>query len=331
MTAIHRSKLVLTLLAIGGCSQIIGLSDYEVDPSLDEPGSGGESAGSGGKTNAGGKTSVIPGLGGEGGAVGGTSGEGGVLNEGGVSGDGAGGDAQGGEPSVGGASGSGGSSGSGGKGGSGGTGTVLVPCDSAACCTLAAGVATGVELLEDGGFELGTVAEGNTPWTESSTNDIPAITDDTSFGWSPREGLYYAYLAGLQDETSTIWSEDVTIPNDAGWIEVTGYRLFQVDATDATNSDYSVVGFYGYEANSPDEEPFYWTDPAVTGSNGWGNVSVWTRFTASWSATPHKGKVRYLGIEGYADTYPVVTDPDDTDASSYLYDSISLKVFRCYK
>src|SRR6187402_3430643 len=157
MTRVNRSKLVFTLLALGGCSQIIGLSDYEVDPSLDEPGAGGESAGSGGKNSTGGKSNVIPSLGGEGGTAGsgqgGAGGEAGMVSEGGVSGDGAGGDAQGGVPGEGGA-------GAGGTGGTGGTGTVLVPCDSAACCALATGVATGVELLEDGGFELGTVAEG---------------------------------------------------------------------------------------------------------------------------------------------------------------------------
>jgi hypothetical protein len=326
MSYLTRSKLVLTLLTVAGCSQIIGLSDYEIDPSLDEPGSAGEtsSGASGGTTNgkggstSGGKSSVIPGAGAGGEAGEGTNGQGGSGADGGTTG--AAGD--GGQ--------NGGGTAAGGDGGQSGGGE-LVPCDSLNCCMIAGGVAKGVELLQDGGFEKGLITGGESPWTQQSTNDFETITDGSDYGWAPRGGSYYAYLSGVQEEETLLWSEDLQIPADAGWLQLTGYRIFQVDAKNAANTDYGAIGFYGYGENDPVEEPFYWTDPALTGSIGWGDVTSWTPFSASWSATPHQGQERYLQFVGYSDSYPVVDDPDATDASSYLFDSVSFKVFRCYK
>lgn len=329
MNTFTRSKLVLTLLAVAGCSQIIGLSDYEVDPSLDET-SGGDDSGSGGKSGstagngAGGKT-VIPGVGGEGGDGAGGQGGAGAGAEGGMS-SGEGGSPEAGAPPSGGKGGAGGTSGAGGKGGSGGLGggSVLVPCDSAGCCTLAGGVPTSVELLADGGMELGPISEGNPYWTRKSTGDYEPITSDET--WPAESSPYYAWLAGIEEETTVLWSEDVTIPSNAGWLQLSGYRLFEVDSHDAENYDEAAVGMYGYGDEAADEvKLFYWTDPAITDSIGWGDTADWTYFSTTFSAAPHVNKVRYLSLLGYSDAYP------EGLVSHYLFDTISLKAFTCYK
>jgi hypothetical protein len=45
-------------------------------------------------------------------------------------------------------------------------------------------------------------------------------------------------------------------------------------------------------------------------------------------ATPHQGTTRYLDFGGVADDY--FTD-DTIDGSNYMFDDLSLKVFRCYE
>lgn len=307
-----RSQLQLPLvllLTAAGCSQVLGLGDYEIDPALDTAGNGGssgdsssagkggKSAGSSGSTNEGGSP-IIP-------VQGGMAGVPTTPIEGGAGGEGGSSVGQGGMPIS--------------EGGS------PADCLTSACCSQLGGTPIGQELLVDGGFELGTVAEGLTPWTEESTNDIPAITDDTSFGWEPRDGFYYAYLSGIAGERTTIWSEDVIIPATAVWLELSGYRLFQIDTQDAVNADFAGVGFYSYDNSDPEELPFFWTAPGAN-SDGWGDAPAWTRFTKSWAAAPHVGQTRYLGIRGESDFY---SNDIDTTSSSYLFDSISLKAFHC--
>lgn len=288
------------LLLAAGCSQILGLGDYEVDPALDGPSSGGTTAGGEG---GGGQ--------GDGGTPNGAAGEGGAPGDGG-------------DPGVGGVPGNGGTPGSAGEGGAPPLGE-LVPCDSAACCTAALGLPVGVELLQDGGFEDGPVGDQLTVWTQFSTNDFEAIMT-AGLGWEPRTGEYFAYLSGYPGETTYLWSEDVLVPGDAGWLELTGYRNFQIDTEDGVNADFAAVTFFSYD-DSADEYLFFWTTPGG-GSDGWGETLSWTRFSASWSAEPHRGEIRYLALAGESDEYSTNAS---RDSSSYLFDDLSLKAFRCYR
>jgi hypothetical protein len=295
---------MLLLLAVGGCAQIIGLSDYEVDPALGDAGDGGQAQ----QGEGGGDTSGSSGKAGGGDAGVGNVGQGGEpAVQGGMpavggTGPGAGGDAQGGS----------------GQG-------ELIPCDSEVCCIAADGTVVGDELLIDGSFELGPVSAGDTPWTQSTTTTGLDLINVEGGGWTPRTGTYFAYLSGLPDEESLMWSEDVTVPVGTGWLELTGYRRFQIDVADSLNFDYALINFYGNEVDSYDEYLFDWGDPAIS-KDGWGATANWTRFSASWDAAPHAGTVRYLAFLGSSDAYPAT---GTTVASSYLYDDISLMAYRC--
>lgn len=304
-----RSVSFLTLLTIGGCAQVIGLSDYKVDPSLDGKGGkgvspeGGDGPSKGGSSA--GKSSIPQGGDDTGGSV--------ALG------------GQGGEPVA-------GSAPVGGEGGAGGG--ELVPCDSLDCCTKQGGKAVGTEIITDLGFEGGPVEDGNTAWTEESTKTLeiitPTDTDGTGLGFKSHAGMYYAYLSGIAGEQSTIYTPNFIVPKDAGWMTLTGYRIFQIDLQDATNGDFAGIGLYDPADTNPVELPFFWGAPPAH-PDGWADKSTWTKFEASWDAAPHQGKKRYMGIRGSSDTYPAAPPAGDLDSSSFLFDDVSLKVYRCYK
>jgi len=314
-----------TLAIVGGCSQVLGLGDYAVDPSL---GAGGapSDVGEGGQTSTSGKSN----MGGKGNAIAGEGpGNGGEPNtpQGGEPNTPQGGEpnaAQAGDAAIGGG-GNGTIGGAGGDGGAGGAKAVeVVPCDSTSCCTQLGGTAKGVEMLKDGGFELGTVADGLTPWTETSAQGFPLITDGVTEDATPHKGTYFAFLAGVTNETSDIQSERLKIPADAGWMVLSGYRFFQLDSekTDTVNQDFMGIGFYDYATTDPLEIPFFWDN-----SNP-GATAGWTRFQAEWDAAPHAGEARYLLLRGSTDDYG--TDTALT-ASNYMIDDLSLMAFSCYK
>lgn len=296
----HRGLLLSALAAAAGCSQIVGISDYQIDPKLDG------AAGADGGTGA---TGATP--------------PGGMKNEGGMP--------NGGQPPNEGGAPSAGSATAGEAGAAGAPGVVL-PCDSADCCLELGGTPVGVEMLKDGGFELGPVTDGDSPWTQLSTNDVEIITNDPSFGFDPKSGDYYAYLSGIAGERSTLYTETITVPSDAGWLVVSGYRLFQIDLQDSTNEDFCGVGFYEVPPAMALEIPFYWSSTADS-TDGWGDTPTWKRFEASWDAAPHQGAKRRVGLVAQSDNYPDPADvaADDLTSSSYLFDDISLKVFRCYQ
>jgi hypothetical protein len=313
-----RPKLKLTLLALlalAGCSQILGIDDYDIDKKLDGAvGGDGNQAGQG---NGGGSD------GGSNNQAGTRSSEAGE-NTGGTDTTPSGGTAGTGGTNPGGA----------GDGGGGAPMGQLIPCDSEDCCDDADGISVGLELLSDGGFETGLVSDGESPWSQDAT-DIEGITDDLLLGWTPKSGDFYAYLSGIAGETTSLYSEDLEIPADAGWLVVSGYRWFQIDEQDDVNDDLGLVGFYGYENvnGDPEELPFYWAGP-LTSTDGWGDTPAWRVFEYSWDAAPHQGTTRYLGLRGKSDEYPLDPDPTDDDpapASSYLFDDVSLEVFRCYE
>jgi|GEM_PF-4929549 len=316
------SKVHLTLgalLALGGCSQIIGISEYDIDPNLGASGAASNQGGEGGKSSAG--------------ANGTTAGEGATGGEqvplGGEQNVPQGGDQnmpQAGQPMGGGSTDVGGAPPSG----------TLIPCDSAVCCAQMGGTAVGIEVLADGGFEGGPVEDGNTAWTEQSTNEFEIISltdpdpnDTEGLNFVSHNGEYYAYLSGLDGELSSIYSPDFVVPADAGWMTVSGYRLFQIDTQDAMNDDFAAIALWDIEPDvvDPVELPFLWGAPA-THADGWGDARSWKKFERSWDATPHRGETRYLSLSGSSDSYS--TDPD-TDSSSFLFDDLSLKLYRCYQ
>jgi hypothetical protein len=283
---------LLTLVLAGGCAQILGISDYEIDPSLND-GEGGDGSASGGNGQEGGS--------------GGSTTQGGEPTTGGNEGDG-------GEPVVGGGAPVGGS-------GEGGASGELVPCDSPACCAAEGGTPIGGELLQDGGFELGTYAEGNTPWEEYSEQGYAIITDGFAEMVTPRVGQYMAFLAGVALEISTLQSETLSIPPNSGWFEVSGYRWFEIDDTDPVNEDFMSIGLFNFATDDLEELPFFWELDSATGS--------WTRFSTTFNASPHGNKDLYLLLLATTD------DIDDGSiplgGSNFMMDEVSLKLFSCFR
>jgi hypothetical protein len=309
MRKLNRNLTLATLLTLGGCAQIIGISDYDIDPKLGTAGSamtdGGETS-AGGKSDTGGKSSSP---GGDGPSNGGDT----TLPQGG-------GQTlpQGGEAPLG---------GGGADTGTGGAPPLgeVVPCDSAECCTQLGGTAVGVELLKDGGFELGTPDDGS-PWKEvSTTTSNEVIINDLSFGFAPKAGDWFVYLSGIAGENSVIYQLPV-IPKDAGWLVVSGWRLFQIDTQDDVNMDFAGVGLYEYPSGNALDIPFYWS--LAPAKDGWGDTPTWKRFEASLDALPTQGKKIEIDFRGSSDDYS--TDVD-LSSSSYLFDELSLKSFRCFK
>ena len=333
----HFDLTLLSLATLAGCSQILGVDDYQIDRSLDGRSGNASSGGSrseGGKTNEGGDPGTgafpsggsSPGGSSPGGSSPGGSSPGGSSpggsSQGGSSQDG--GSPQGGEPQVGQAGEPPvGQAGAGGEGGA--PAQVIIPCDSVVCCSNEGGEPdAGVELLQDGGFELGTVADGLTPWTELSVQEAPLITDGSAEDATPNKGTYFAFLGGLEDEISIIDSETFTVPSDAGWLVFSAYRYFQLDSAidDELNQDLLAISLYDPATEDLVDGLSYWdnTDP--------GQTNTWTRFEVRVSAAEHQGQPRYLSALGSTDAY--VTD-GDLVSSNYMLDDLSLKAFRCLK
>jgi len=298
-------KLTLVaMLTLGGCGQILGLGDYDIDSNLGPAGAATTDGGEAGESSAGGVPNHAGAPNTPGGAGTGNGGEPGTP--------------QGGEPPVGGGTGEAGAAGA-------PTVGVVVPCDSAECCTEVGGTAVGVELLEDGGFELGT-PDTDSPWKEvSTTTSNELIIDDLSFGFEPKAGNWFAYLSGIKGEESTLYQTPV-IPKDAGWLVVSGWRLFQIDTQDDINTDFAGIGLYAYPSGDNVEIPAFWSAPPA--QDGWGDTPTWKRFSYSFDALPHQGLKREIDFRGSSDSY---TTDVDTKASSYLFDELSFKSFTCVK
>jgi hypothetical protein len=286
MTTPSTIKLsLLAFLALAGCSQVLGLGDYDIDPALDQNTGGTPSGPSGGSNAAGGDDSTGPG---EGGAAGGDGGG----NQAGTPGD-----------------------------------AELIPCDSAVCCERAGGFTFGVELLSDGGFELGPVGD-QSPWSEESLGGFSVITDSVNTGWKPKAGAFYAYLSGAPGEQTSLFSEVLGIPSDAGWLVVSGYRWFQIDAPVAENQDLAGIAVFPAVDDPVPVVPLLWNADV-----GFGATTTWTSFAASFDAAPLQGQSVYLALYGESDQYP--EDPDPLDmmgpASSFLFDDVSFKAFACFR
>jgi hypothetical protein len=163
---------------------------------------------------------------------------------------------------------------------------------------------------------------------------VASLSGDPELAFLAKSGDYYAYLSGVQNETSTIYSENLQIPESAGWLTLSGWRLFQIDIQDETNEDFSLIALYGPDDENALELPFWWGKPTEQ-ADGWGATNgTWKKFQASWDAEPHRGSVRYLGLRGESDDYPPYPEEAEEEglySSSFLFDDISLKAFTCVK
>lgn len=234
MRSSSRNLSFLAVVALGGCSQIIGLSDYDV--------AGGPGANAGQSSTDGGEPN---------GSAGERSG-GGTRNQAGEPGNDAGTGAVGGTMPVAGAS----------SGGEGGAPIVRPPaCTTSLCCKNMGGVAVPTELLPDGDFENNPASWGTDPkniFTEANATTIDA-----------HSGTGFAWLGGEEDKIFVLLSPEFTAPEDTGWLVVSGYYWLKFDSSDATG-DSAFIEMYDSagDFSSPEESLFSWTTSAED-TSGW--------------------------------------------------------------
>jgi hypothetical protein len=278
------------LALVGACSNIIGISSYEIDPKLNE-GSGGTSS-SGGKLGSGGKTPLI-----EGGAPAGGDNSGIAGKNGGK-----GGKASGGTPSTGGAGDAGSPMGGDGTAGD-GVGGATEPtgctgskdcddtidcttdtclangkcghapkdtrCDSTRCetCTVGvgcvAGSSTQTQILLDPNFDAGT---GD--WVDVNsnivTNALPqSPTKIANFGPAPANATKHIYYDLLQY---------VTLPAGVAGLTVTGYYKLTPFAKAHTTDpgDYVVLQVYDLNGSAAAAVEFNSFSATLGAKTEWG-------------------------------------------------------------
>lgn len=301
MTSSH-FKLLATLLVAGGCSQILGISDYQI---VDDP------TGEGGDTGQGGDGAVS----GKGGKAGAAGDAGAPSQAGDGPGPGPGGSDQGGMP------GQGGSGTVGGAGGEGGEPPIirtLIPCDSVECCTDAGGVVDELQLLQNVDFEA-----GQEWWDEYSdlTYDLIVSEDDTDTV-NAHAGKWFVWMGGAEDEGAVLSSPTLEIPADTGWVTLSGWRYLVFDSATAT-TDFAVVQLWDEnDFDTPYENIYLW-DSAVYDTNSW------TKFEVSGAGELYAGLPLQLWISGFTDA--TADDPVGQAASNFFFDDISFVAARCYE
>jgi hypothetical protein len=293
----------VSLLTVAGCSQVIGLSDYDiVDPQTN--GAGGSSVGVGGEGQGGEPTSTVGGA-----SVGGTN-VGGVPGQAGEAG------AQGGQPPVaeGGAPALGGQGGAGGEaeGGAGPSGPV---CDSLKCCEDLGGTVVSTQLILHGDFE-----DAPTDWGTSSENEYDIFTEEDETTVSAHSGTWFAWIGGSEDDIGVMLSPSFTVPGDTGWLTLTGYRWLKFDSVSMTG-DYVEVAMYAEgEYDSPEELFFSWDNSAF-------DTTGWTKFSAEVPVSTHALQSHQITIVGVTDA--LSDDPADQAASNFFFDDVSFTAYAC--
>jgi hypothetical protein len=310
MAKLQLNAAVLTLLAIGGCSQIIGLSDYEIDKELD--GAGGEAVGgdgSGGST-AGSKSEGGDGpvdRGGEGPIDrGGETSQGGEVNGGGT-------------PST---------AGQPGVGGEGGSAPVPIDCDSEECCNDEDGVVVqvGGELLPNGDFEA-----KRSSWygyyDSSDTLDVFTENDPVE----AHSGDWYVWLGGTVDDAAELQSPTFTVPEGASWLRMAGFRFFAFDSL-ALDGDAAAIALYPASGTDAVEVFSFWDNYEYDNDR-------WEEFVGSHvPAEAYVGDEYFVSIVAVTDALYDVDpppDPEDPDppveqkASNFFFDDLSLTAYRC--
>jgi hypothetical protein len=303
---------VLGLLALGGCSQIIGLSDYKIDDELD--GAGGETLGGDG---SGGSQAGSKNQGGEGptdrGGEGPTDrgGQGPIHHGGQGAIDHGGAPSEGGEPAVGQA----------GQDGAAGAPSTTIDCDSAECCADEGGRAVGVELVKNGNFEGGRGA-----WTQYYVNneDFLVLSDDSHI--DAYSGTWYAWLGGVEDDIAELSSPEFTIPSGTGWLDLSGQRFLAFDTLEGTG-DYAFVAIYEPGATNAEEIFASWDNYEYDDVD-------WTEFAVTDVPASHLvGNAYQLSVIGVTDLV-FDGDPEDPEAqtaSNFHFDDLSLKAYSCVR
>jgi hypothetical protein len=304
MTKLRLNASVLALLAVGGCSQIIGLSDYEIDRKLG--GAGGDAVGGDGSggSKAGSKSEGGDGpidRGGEGPGDGGKGpidvGGDGPIDRGGET-------SQGGEPPV-----------PQGGAGEGGAPSTVIDCESAECCEEEGGTVVGVELIKNGDFESGRGA-----WTQYYTNneDFLVLSNDDHI--DAYSGAWYAWLGGVESDTAELLSPVFTVPAGTGWFDLTAQRYFAFDSLEMTG-DYAFIAIYE-PGSTTAEEIFAAWDNFEFDTDGWVDVSV-----------PDVPASHLVGVEFQLSVIGVTDDmadePTEQAASNFHFDDLSLKAYSC--
>jgi hypothetical protein len=294
MRSSSRNLSLLAVVALGGCSQIIGLSDYDIEgtPSTNA----GQASTDGGEPN---------------GSAGEPSG-GGTRNHAGQPGN----DAGAGNAAQGGRAGSGGSvtAAGAGNGGEAGAPVVTPPvCTTSACCKNMGGVAVATELLVDGGFENNPATWGTSPsniFTEATANTINA-----------HSGKWFAWLGGEVNDVSVLLSPDFTAPEDTGWLVVAGYYWLKFD-TNGKPGDFVDIEMYDStgDFSNPEESFFHWS---TSGSD----TSSWKAFSKEFPVKGYTTGTYDIAFTGVTDS--IQDDPNGQLASNFFFDDISLKAYRC--
>lgn len=297
MTSSH-FKLLATVLIAGGCSQILGISDYEIvdDPNGEggDTGQGGDSAGSG----KGGKS---------------TAGDAGAAQAG--EGPGPGGSDQGGMP---GQAGSGTTvGGAGGEGGNDAPPEVVIPCDSVECCETAGGVVSSHELLDNLGFEN----EDEKWWGEESELGYDLIVEEDADSINAHGGAWYAWLGGDAEEIAVMLTPELDVPPQTGWVTVSGWRRFAFD-TMLLDTDWSSVSVYKEnDYSAPYKDLFLW-------DNFLDETSGWEFFTATEPGADYLVPSVQLSLIAVTDEAVNADDPEFY-ASNFYYDDLSFLAEYC--
>lgn len=296
---------------LGACSNLIGLSDYKVDPSLD--GGAGEPSSHGGSASHGGSSS----LGGEPGSAG---------------------EAAGGVPSSGGSSAAGGESGAGNEpaecqsssdcddtidctkdacGADGKCTHVLndALCDSTRCevCTAGIGCVAGdkteTQLLVDPSFDLKSAE-----WSQTSDRFKQNIFAD-AMAQSPTMIAKFGPIAanGTEAEYADLL-QYVTIPEDAAALTLKGYYKVTPGTQHTAEEDYVVAGLWDLDGSIMPFAQFH------SFHAGDGAVAAWKAF--SYSLTAKQIKL----IAGNEYSFDLVANAWD---SVYQFDTLELNVTTC--
>lgn len=287
-----KSSLKLSLaaaLVLGGCSQLLGLGDYDIDSSLDPAGNAGEG---GGGADVGGAGGDGDGGGGDGGRVG----EGGGAGEGGT---------PGGEAGA-------------GAGGGGGGGPVLIDCDSTDCCQKAGGTVGSLELLPNGDFEANRAA-----WGMSSENGYPIFTKESADTINANSGSWFAWIGGSENDVGVLGSPTFRLPDATGWLKLQGYRLFAFDSL-ALTGDFAQVSLWDVDAEDFALVFLEW-DNSEYDSFDWELFEAEVP-AAPFLNRDYQLSVAGVTDDQY-DADP--SDPEGQFASNFFFDDLSLKAQLC--
>ncbi len=299
MTHRHLNLSLGALLLVAGCSQLIGLSDYEIDPPLD---------GAAGDAQAG-----------EGGADGGGSPSGGAPGHAGESGQSQGGDpvTSGGDPNLPQGGQPPGQGGDTGASGAGGAPSPRLDCDSIECCEDVGGRVIETELLVGGDFET-----NRTRWDGYYVvnDDLEVFSKATNDSIPAHSGVWYAWLGGVSSDTAVLDSPAFVIPPGTQWVGFTGQRFFAFDSPTLTG-DFTLIGLYEPGAADATELFDLWDNFAF-------DTDDWEPMSYPDIPAAHLVGNTYV-ITAFGVTDDQFDNGDEQEASNFFYDDFSFKAYRC--